>query len=757
MSLKPLQFEDFSAGFTDDTFAGNPNEMHIIKNCFITSDNKLLMRSGSVLNDTARAFTPAGYGSRVGHLAYFDGTLLERVASQIFYNNSGYTQLTGPSGNSAFPTLTVNDGISIAPWNNHLFLAGGYLSPQKIYRNSVGTLVIRSAGLPEHNGTSVFTPDDPGSNHSYLYKFVYKYTYTAGGTDAVTFIDRGTPSSSTIRIQTNTPISTTAGRQVEISGLVYPSNGSTDNWDTANILIEVYRTIDNGTVFHLVDTVPAGSTTYTDQTDDTNLEANELLYTEGGVAANDIAPKAKYIHVLNDVCYYANLIQDSQKHKNRIRQSKQGDLDSVPLDFFDDIEDEITGISSYKSNPIVFGTRSVYRLDGVIDDLGRGAITHERISDVTGCVNHNSIVQTQLGVFFAGNDGFYYTDGYTVQKISDNINTTYSTLASTATKQSKIFGTWEAEQERVWWGVQLGSSGADNDSCLVLDTRKGIKKRSSFVAVDSSDFGPASILFVGQTLYRGHKNGWIFKHDGSKYTDPRIDITLDPALWGTETILYQIKDVCRNFGTNFVRKWVPRVQVCTKNDGNLAIQPAGYNDGKSEARLTKPIRFLSGFVWGDPNFVWGDQNCVWNDSRIIEEWRRMPAGGLRTEYFQFELTNAEVILQNSDDFGEATIDAAAGTVTLNDAAQAWLSESDGYLIAFENDDYTAQFQVYRRLSDTVLKLTGVTGLPASGGYKWQLSGKQKGQILHLINYVIFFRAATDSQTAYNGQTGANAT
>jgi hypothetical protein len=68
----------------------------------------------------------------------------------------------------------------------------------------------------------------------YLYRFVYKYTYTVG---TVTFIDRGavTEVALTSALAPNTST-------VAISAIPVLANGATYNWDTTAIKVEIYRT-----------------------------------------------------------------------------------------------------------------------------------------------------------------------------------------------------------------------------------------------------------------------------------------------------------------------------------------------------------------------------------------------------------------------------------------------------------------------------------------------------------------------------------
>src|SRR5262249_40606150 len=155
-----------------------------------------------------------------------------------------------------------------------------------------------------------------------------------------------------------------------------------------------------------------------------------------------------------DIAYYGDITDAGQRFPNRILQSIPGSPDSVSLTFFDDVEDALMGISSSRNNVIALGRISLYRLAGSFNNLGQGAITHERISDEIGCISTRSIVRTEIGVFFAGNDGFYYTDGFQLIKISIDLDETYARITRTEEQRTRITGCYDRLTRRVWWTVQ---------------------------------------------------------------------------------------------------------------------------------------------------------------------------------------------------------------------------------------------------------------------------------------------------------------
>jgi hypothetical protein len=113
-----------------------------------------------------------------------------------------------------------------------------------------------------------------------------------------------------------------------------------------------------------------------------------------------------------------------------------------------------------------FSKKRVYRLNGLYDELGQGQVTYEDITKTVGCMSHNSIVQTRYGVFWAGDDGFYWTDGFNFKKISDTINERYKNLVSSATRKSRIYATFDTVENKIHWAATAGASSTDNDCFL---------------------------------------------------------------------------------------------------------------------------------------------------------------------------------------------------------------------------------------------------------------------------------------------------
>ncbi len=872
--ILPWDIDDFSGGMTDNYLDGRKNQFQYGDNFVITDNRKLLTRGGSQVSDTTN-YLPSYVvaNNRTNLLFVFEEFLWEQQGRALYYNDSGYTTMLGPTGNPALPSGLSTNRTSWAYWNHHIILANdSFCTPQKLYKDGSNVFQIRTAGLPElatspsiagsnalvyafandfkakynahladaaqhtsgadatnlisvanatdtaslialitqaltkytthesdsqlgalwlyHAGhatatrqlASVVPPttlaecitrlsdlkskfnahDNDGTAHAvagshqqaltdpvirtYIYAFCYTYSYMVG---TVTFKDFGTT-----KIVTLSDVDMPSVTNAAITAIPVISNGLTENYDTAVITVEIYRTIDAGQTLYYVGAVTNGTTVYTDSSSDTTIQSNAVIYTDGDVLDNDTPPKAKYVTVANDICWYAHVKEGTEVHTNRIRQSVKFDIDACPATFYVDVEDEITGIANINIYPIVFCTQRIYRLEGFFDLTGRGSIEKSEISRVTGCQSHLGIVVTLEGIFFPGNDGFYWTDGYQVLKISQELNTTYAALSN----KTNIYGTYDATYKRVYWAVQNDSASGDNDAFAIADLKFGVKPDTPFTtASGGTSFAPSAICFYNSYLYRADKRGYLFQHLDSLQTDPKVDTSAVPSAWIKRTIIYNYVSTATNFGNTAVRKWVPKIVFYAKNLSNVSIGINSFNDDSVVPKALKEIRSLSNILWGDSTIVWGTATCIWNYSTLIKAERNFPARGLRCDYKQVQFTNSYTNIENSDTLGTGTIDATLKTVTLTTApTNIWPENAIDYFISFLADGYVQDFLITAR-TDTLLTYSDAGNVTVTAvGTKWVIRGYRKNDILNLLNYTIFYSFVSDTQDKYSrSDTGAN--
>lgn len=545
-----------------------------------------------------------------------------------------------------------------------------------------------------------------------------------------------------------------------ISGMAEIVNTSETNYDT-DVLLNIYRTVDSGTVFYKLDQVSNGTNTYSDTTKDSDLETKQELYTTGGRLGDQQPPKAKFIHIVNGTAYYAGITDSGQYFPNRLVQAIQYAPDAAPGANFDDMDDEITGLSSARSNLIVFCKNSIYRESGLFNTLGQGALTHEKISDEIGCINFNSIVQTEIGVFFAGTDGFYYTDAYQIIKISLELDTTYKAIMS---QGRNIYGTYDRLTRRVYWSVKQNPTEAQNSAIFVFYLNYGTKPSGVFTKFINPNFlKAASHVFLEGVHYVGHEDGYLLKSDFYTKTDPILVDWQAPSVWTREVIPYHYLSCAIDGGTTFNRKWSTKLHVYGDNTGNSSMQPYVIRDMNSDYKGIKPmaaINYIDNLIWGQPTCVWGDPDVVWNNKGKMDLWRRFPQTTLRADFLQIgfrpvdiavyasksgyypEFTKAEILTDTT-----ASLAMPSGWTDL-----AWPLDIVNMYIKFFQDDYVLSYKITELNSVTGVITFENPDLTLAIGIEddFEIWGYRKEQRPTLSGYVIHYGLMGDAVQAYPG-------
>lgn len=729
--------DSFDGGITDNYLDGVPNRYRYAENFIVTSNKKLFTRPGSLIFDSTYYQIPAG-AQRIGALISFNNTaLFIQSAKKFYYISSGWQTLTGPSGNDVLTSGSTSSFVSSAFWNGHLFVTSDAYPPvQKIYADGAGAWKVRNAGLPGLATNPTVTAGASGGNN-YLYAFHYYYAYSVG---TVSFADQGEVT--TLELTSSAAPNTTP---VAITNIPVIANGVTDNYDTANIKVQIYRTINNGTVLYYVGEVTNGTTTYNDNKSDASIQDTGIeIYTTDGTLDYELPPKCKFVHLTNNVLYYASIKDGSQELKNIVQQGVPNNPDATNSFFQVAVDEDIVGISSFEYTPIVFCANSIFRLDGTFAKDGTGGISKQKISDTVGCVSNNSIVRTSKGTFFAGTDGFYWTDGLQVMKISTEFDKRYKEFISNV--PSKIVGTYDTVEDRVLWSVPVNT--IENDTIFCLHLKFGIRPDACFTTwTGSTNFVPTSLLYYQRQLLRADSRGYVFKHDDSTFTDPKIDTTKAASLWAKKSIIYNYEGCAFNFGMSQYRKWVTRTLITASNETKLSMAIQSINDAGRKKDFLRPIDFNDSVVWGEEDIIWGDPNVIWGFDGLIEEQRRFPAGGLRCSYKQLIFTNDYTLIDSSTVSGAATTNSAAKTVVLNNGSSTWPVTGEDYFIAFSGDNYTRHFLI-TSLTTTTLTVSDAANRLPSGSYDWKIYGYPKGEVLNLLNYSIDFAPIGMTQKPY---------
>ncbi len=603
---------------------------------------------------------------------------------------------------------------------------------------------------------------------SFLYKGVFKYDYTVG---TKSFTDRSAPSTPIQAIgflNEDSGGSTEAGKfAASLANIQVFANASNENFahtDTTNFRKEIYRTLGNGTRYYKTDIdvtydlngvyvsgtvgdITNATTSFSDFTTDTYLVDQLELYTNGGAPENNRPPAATNVHVFKNVMFYVV--------GNKVYQSIPDDPDSVPSDFFGEFEQNVVAVSSTKSVAVAFTAGKVFRIAGGFDDLGRGSITGECIFDRTGAISFQSVVKGDNGIFFAGKDGFYYTDGYQCMRVSD-LETTFRTYTTTAAKRNMIQGTYDNISKKVYWTVQAGSSSSP-DKIWVLDLQFGIKPDATPITTLSktSGFNPTALTFFNGQIYYGDGDGYTFVQTRGLNLDLVKNTGVAATSWDKETVRWDFKSCNDDFGSDDVRKYFTRAGIrFDMKSTNVSAQGVSDIDKGRIVSNMPVIRSRKLTDWGDSKLDWISTVYPAKAGNLVDEWRWFKGGGdLRANFRAIEFKTAYCVIVKSDDMGTVTIANVAGnvyTVTLTSlvATRKWPLYSVGYFVKIAGVEYP----VTVRTSDSVIRIdsTGLTsptvGIPTS----WELWGYPKNERVRIVSWGLSTDLEDEQQSHSDG-------
>lgn len=604
----------------------------------------------------------------------------------------------------------------------------------------------------------VFTDPPAASSlvHTYGMKFTFYRKYTVNGR---TFVDEGPTKH--IYLHTQNPIGSATGEvcfaikipttNLSTSGTNWSSyissNGVMWNNTTAlgDIFVKVYRTTDGGTVYYNVGqarvttatpTYASGVVNYIEDPDiaqpyysspgtyvamftgnDTFITGNATVYTTGGVLQNDAPPKAKFMHLVGGHTMVYGHVRDSsdQVLSYRALQAVTSDPDSVPSGNIFDLDAPITGISSCSGKLIIATLNKVYSAPALYDEFGRGGGALDLISAETGCVSHNSMVQVGDKIFFCGVDGFYTTNGVSVEKISVHLAKTYlrllrpavneevsNTLSSTlkasygtrlvAEEDQSITGVYDRINNRILW------SFLDGREIYCLELKAALSSKSSFwgpwrLGVTYSNNDSKFAMYLADwngRLLRSDYNGYILQmHDGVA-SDPRPYSSspyTDNRAMDRYPIIYRVRSIATSLGSSFIRKYVTTLVVTMKRsldnfmegtyygfDPALDVQVTSINDKGALVQDLKPIHYddvndtnstsakskeysvgsYDGLVSSYDGSEAGTTGVGVRklDNPVVVAKRKFPAGGLRCTYKQVEFKPALKLVSDSITVGE---------------------------------------------------------------------------------------------------------
>lgn len=676
------------------------------------------------------------------------GTLLQTLSSpELSSSAMGNPYYTIGASTSSWLSLgeEVFNALSTHAENAAIHYGSSSL-PIQIYQN-----MMNNVPYPEMQIPTI-------AEYIYAYFFSDKYTVGANG---LQFLTQGNPlfsgvTDAAISWPVNyvkldqssffvAPYAVLNTRSNVLTNLPVLTNTTATNYDLSNVNLNIYRSSDGGTVFYLLAQVPNGTLTYTDSVNDEislpgqdPLITRQKMYTTGGIVGYDQPPKARFLHTYNGYTYYGWITDGIQIFPNRILQSVQYIQDAVPATFSIDLDDKLTGISSTKATLVAFCETSLFRISNSFNSVGQGSLNFERISDVVGCLNAKSIVQTEIGIFFAASDGFYYTDGYQIIKVSLELDKTYEKLISDKNQRRGITGTYDTLNRRIIWSLKENPNQAENSISYVLHLNMGTKPSAAFTTISNYPYyQPASTAFFKNEMYFGHSSGAVLKMSSSAKYDHVVDLNYAPTSWDKVYVPYDYTSTAVSLGSIFQRKWVTKTHIVGENIGNVLMQPLALRDlnqTQSGAKGMAIVNYAVNPRWGSPSCLWGSTTQKWEYDGKMDLWRRFPSTVLRSDFMQIVYKPQIGIVYDSSNpewpsFANANVDSTLKTVSLITPTGytnlVWPNDVVGMFISFATDNYVNQFQI---ASLQFQQLVTFSAVPTAGSFKLAYNGNSSALI-----------------------------
>lgn len=607
---------------------------------------------------------------------------------------------------------------------------------------------------------------------SYSYAFTYSDTYTTEA--GVTFRVESAPVfSPTFQSEETLAVGVVKPAFGEIGGgwvnqIITPvamilnaqalTNDGTTNYATT--LLNYYRTVGNTDSFFKINILPATPlyipvvpTTinllgvYDLVSDIYSINGNialntsqDILYTNGGISPSYQPPKCKYTWLANGYVYYGGVFDGDTFLANRALQSIQLAPDWTPAQNFIDFESPVVGGGSARNVNVCMTETGVYRLEGAFGKDGSGEIVRQQISNQIGGISGASIVPTELGLFFAGTNGFYYTDGYQCIRVSQELSKTYQIATSTDAQKRAIRGQYDRVNRRVLWTMESDSTKTDCDVIFVYDINFGISPSGTFCRLNGGigSWNPSTIGFLENILYIGDADGYLYHLDSATKTDPLKDNAIAQASWATTYIPWEWRSTIMDFGGTAMRKFFSRIHHVGKNLGDVAIQYYIVADNKVNQNLA-PMRFIDN-----------------GSSEVVDQWRRVGGQKLRADLYQIGVKNGDFTVYNSDILGGTPqfVSNIANVTTMNVLAAHLPLDSIGMNFCFSTDRYVAQFLIKTvtivgpntvlTLADTLNKINGLISL------QWEIRGFMKNQAFSLDALTIWYEEQGNLGSQYRG-------
>lgn len=556
-------------------------------------------------------------------------------------------------------------------------------------------------------------------------------------------------------------------RTADIDPPVLPQDLVDDNWKVSTAYV-----------------IPSQS-----ETTDEALIFNEGAYFNGGVLSYDSLPQGPYYFgITNQVGYYVDIVNNIQ----RVYQSTPGVPHASPATLFSDFDDETTGFAQFMDKAIIFTQARTWRMEGVRSSDGTGKTFLRTVSDEFGCVAHQSIVTTNLGIFYWSNSGVIYSDGLRAVRVSEHLITRYTDWLSIVRNGTadigpkQLRGTYDEFNRTVFWSIydedrkpffvtlslEKGISGM-----MPFRTHDGVRRQSidtiTGEITDIDYFETHSTLYSEdyQRFYRGQGRHLLYADDDQLYDETNVANLKIP-------IVPLLKSVAFGFDAPWTRKITNGVMLNLRdvNSYGVSMTPLGWNDLSelphelANCLNFQHLPFALDYATSNPldlQQFFKHTDCQWKSEHLVSYKRSFPKGrrrnvykqfgftGLRYRYGEISSTSAGIVdLQAvlKADFPEATafIEITVSNPSVNVVQALSLDVSGQFFLSWEYQQAPVQIQDISQVgnvytlkvlmdSDNIENLSDVV-------YRWPTISFYRlftDQKINMIGYNLTYRIAGD--------------
>jgi hypothetical protein len=318
---------------------------------------------------------------------------------------------------SAYPFMSIElYEYSLAEFESHravLRMAQGILtsgSPTELYGQVLNDLyttsgahqVLAESGAAEvgwSHAPIIFTDSNGGAGNvapgTYSYKAVYEWVDQYGRRHLSA---PSAPYSVTV---------TTAG----FYQLLSATGNATQRYNSAGVVVPrivFYRTLAGGTSYKRLPGYQSAFGIFTDNYSDAQIAGNESLYTDGGVFPNVLAPSCQFFAQTEDRLVCGGLWDPTIVHFSKIQIPGEQTAFSEDAAFQVPLFAPCTGLAYMDGATVAFTRDSILLISGEgPNDQGVGAFSTRYLTKELGCVNYRTIIETNTGILFQSEDGYY--------------------------------------------------------------------------------------------------------------------------------------------------------------------------------------------------------------------------------------------------------------------------------------------------------------------------------------------------------------